>query len=49
MNDKDEPLVDDPQIDLAAESFDTDTANFTMGEDAEAVIGEADATEDLVE
>ena len=45
-----EPLVDDsPQIDLAAESFDTDAATLSMGDDVDAVIAEDDAAEDLAD
>ena len=43
-----EPLVDDsPRIDLSAESFDTDAATLSMGDDVDAVIAEDDAAEML--
>lgn len=44
-----EPLIDNPQIDLAAESFATDASGFDPGEEAEAILTEDDAAEGLAE
>lgn len=47
-NDSDS-LIDSPQIDLAAESFATDSADFSHGDEAEAILTEDDAAEDLAD
>lgn len=44
-----ESLIDNPQLDLAAESFATDAADFSHGDEAEAILTEDDAAEDLAD
>lgn len=49
MSNPDNNFMDNPDLELAAESFDTDAMNLSGGLDIPAVIGEAEASDDLAE
>lgn len=48
MSEKEDDIVlDNPQLDLAAESFDTDSVNFTDGEDLQADLDAPIGTDEI--